>query len=1235
MYSHTFIPVFVAFCFILSLLTSISYQQTCFGLSSDVACFKPYFSNTVCKKENTCDLDYSNLPPYNSFFFGNNVHGQLDEATAGNIITGLPKNTSYPDTKILVVDIKLFENYTLFVDFNGVMYGLGDISNNGNNIYFSPILGSNGPDEKKGIKIIGDEYARGILTWNNTLFAKGVNTFNNLGLNDTMNATVTEYTKYKSDNKIVLDVDFNQYSSCKLVLDLSDQTVSVETSGLINFILQNKPDNDPNILQNYKFNHTLFYNNNEIDVQMCFVTKYRLFLLKISTGSLLIFGKNYNYEVTLPNSELITDYKCLSLNDNNEEEKLLLSHSNFICVLKSNKENIYAFGNVTTHPCLQNLTNYFDTFTPILIYRNNDYTNNLINQIEISKLNILFTLQKDGNLYACGNYNNYQSLKDHEVFKKYNLFNNIVQDNINYNPAINIGNNYFINNGKYSEVTGVKFNRIAIPRQTNKIWKFGVSKKGDSIFIIPYRSTCSGDFLADPMKSTLCIPQYKCYNVAANDTTKVCGNGRGSCVLNDVCMCDANYYGIQCELFQCHGIWNTDKSKVCSGSNGECVGYNNCKCKEGFKGNQCEINVDYEKVISKQEFVFSDVVGTPNNFISKIDLQLASTKEEYNQFITNLNSYDSSNLTLQYNLFVSGKKKGIGAGQIATLQKLNYVLFNNGSYYVTESQPTFSFPFITSQSYPGKQEIYKEGAIVTSFSHVTTSGFIYSIGTLVQDKPTTSVTTMYHCERSIVISSTAQTDPVVVSVISKLNSTTGECVWAKFIFENEETKVQVPTNIIVKEDISNNKDTVIVTIDKRTNDSNNGDCRLMAFDVPFNNQVETVRFDTELTTDKGKCSFRDVTLGSTLSGEPFIFVVGYLTGNNMTLKQDTKTLILKNLFTYNPKYGYISQIFTLNVSMSGNITAKAHDIFGEPFSLIANQNTNEYYLAGFIYGTFSDGTSYFYGRIDGIIRKLSHDQQLVWEIRFGSYENQIVVKNMFLDRRGELHVNGFYKDKFTYNNTVFKVLENSQYNTFIMRLDSNNGNLLWSTYFTNSTQDIQITNIVEDAVGNLILGSSISSSFTTEEGKTMFDGITGTNSLLTFYSLQCYHNRFGALCLNFNCHGFNKNDKKRVCNGKGLCIAPNHCECSISPGYEGFDCSQFTCFGKFHQDWGNVCSGRGQCVALNVCKCNNGYYGEKCEYFKCFGNENDYLNIQNVNGGRKALPSMASVLCQKLNRMRK
>ncbi|KAL9647047.1 hypothetical protein ABK040_016522 [Willaertia magna] len=274
----------------------------------------------------------------------------------------------------------------------------------------------------------------------------------------------------------------------------------------------------------------------------------------------------------------------------------------------------------------------------------------------------------------------------------------------------------------------------------------------------------------------------------------------------------------------------------------------------------------------------------------------------------------------------------------------------------------------------------------------------------------------------------------------------------------------------------------------------------MAFDVPFNNQVETVRFDTELTTDKGKCSFRDVTLGSTLSGEPFIFVVGYLTGNNMTLKQDTKTLILKNLFTYNPKYGYISQIFTLNVSMSGNITAKAHDIFGEPFSLIANQNTNEYYLAGFIYGTFSDGTSYFYGRIDGIIRKLSHDQQLVWEIRFGSYENQIVVKNMFLDRRGELHVNGFYKDKFTYNNTVFKVLENSQYNTFIMRLDSNNGNLLWSTYFTNSTQDIQITNIVEDAVGNLILGSSISSSFTTEEGKTIAARRNDDNSLLEDYN---------------------------------------------------------------------------------------------------------------------------------------
>ncbi|KAL9647079.1 hypothetical protein ABK040_016553 [Willaertia magna] len=1224
--------------FLFSTLTSISYQQTCFGLPSEVACLQPSLPFSFpyyCSSDNTCELQNSELPPYNSFFFGNNLKGQLDYATAGNSIVDLPTNTTKPDTKILVVDIKLFENYTLFVDFNGVMYSLGDVYNNGQKHDFSAILGENGQDERKGVGIIGDEYARGILTWDNKLFVRGENLNNNLGLNDFVNSNLNDFVKYASEDKIVLDVDFNQYSSCKLVYEITNQSVIVETSGLINYILQNKPDNeyDVNVLQNYKFNHTLLYNNGEIDVQMGFVTKYRLFLLKISTGSLLIFGNNYIYEVTLPTGELIIDYKCITLNDNNDEEKLLMSHSNFVCVLKSNKENIYAFGNVTTHPCLQNVTNYFDTFTPILIYRNNDYTNNLINQIEISKLNILFTLQKDGNLYACGYYNNYQSFKDHEVFKKYNLFNNIVQDNINYNPPSNLGNNYFINNRKISEVTSVKFNRIAIPRQTNKIWKFGVSKKGDSIFIIPYRSTCSGDFLPDPDKSTTCIPQYKCYNVSAYDKTKVC-NGKGSCILDDICKCDTNYYGNRCDVFKCFNIWNTD-TNVCS-SAGTCVANDICKCKEGFKGRNCEIVLDYTKVISKQQLVFNEMsTNNPNSFISTVDLQLVSTNEEYNQFMSNLNSYDFPSLSLQYNLFFSGKIGGMESSvQIATLQKLNYVVFNNGSYFVSEGNLPFSYPLITSRNYPEQQEIYKEGAVVTSFSKVTTSGFIYSIGTLVSEKPMES-NTLNHCGRSITISSTAQTDPVVITVISKLNSTNGECVWAKFIFDNEITW-STPTKIIVKEDIFNNKDIVIATIDKRKSlGLEVYNSRLIALDVPYNNQGETTRFDKEFTSGTVRdCRLRDIAFASSPSGEPFVIVIGYFNGPTLTLKETPQTFILNHYYLGD---GNNYQMFMLNVSLSGNFTAEKFDLFGDPFSLIVNDN--EIYFAGYTTERF-DGQGVLpnnYIQKEGIIRKLSQNLQTIWEIRFfnfGDYTNEISVKNMYLDSRGELYINGIYTLEFSYNGTDFKILEASANNAFIMRLDSNNGNLLWSTYLTNSTQNFEMTNIVEDAVGNLIIGNTIGSSFTTEDGKTMFDGITGKNGLLTFYNLNCYHQKTGALCQDFNCHGFSKNDKKRVCNGIGKCTAPNNCDCSPNPNYTGTTCSEFNCFGKFHQDWGNVCSGRGQCIAHNLCKCNDGFYGENCEYFKCFGNENDNLNIQNENGG-KVLPSMANVLCRKLNKMRK
>ncbi|KAL9647035.1 hypothetical protein ABK040_016510 [Willaertia magna] len=1252
--------------FIVSFATN-SYQEdkpfTCFGLQGSSACLTPTYG--LCQGDNYCYFNINGangITSSNSFYFGNNLKGQLDAKTAGSYDYRLPQSAPRPNFSNFIVDLKIFNNFTLFVDFNGVMYGLGDVYNSGNikpissmietdgpinvvgaqmNVDFNPLPGLD--ERKKGIRILGDDYSNGMITVFNELYVKGENNYNNLGLNNFTAGEILDFTGYNntdlnSNHNVIMDVNLNRYSSCKIIYNTFNESFAIETSGLINYSLQNKPLGtalDNSILQNTLFNHTILYKNGVFDVDTCHVTKYNLFLLKKS-GSLLVFSfNNFIYEVTLPNNELITEFKCLSLNDNNDEivltndvEKLL---ANTICVLKSNMENIYLLGNVTNHPCSSNIYNYYK---PILIYKNN--LSNTINQFEISKLNILFTIQQSGFLFGCGKYNNTQFINEHEIFKNFTFSNKITVNNID-NNNLDYDNNIYKNNQKYSEIA-LSFNRIAIPNQFNKIWRFSVSTQGDSMFMVPYSAgTCSDDYIFDQIGRG-CVPKFTCFGIQANVSTEVCTNGHGSCSLPNFCKCNSNYYGKQCELTTCFGIWNNDK-KVCSNGNGVCSAYNTCQCKEGYGGSQCENEIEFKRKLAGQSIVFGDTnEPKPTNYLFKMGLQMTSSIEEYNNFMTNIHN-NSVTLSLKYNLFMAGKKYKQGTNtQSSVLEYAQYEVFNNGSY---------SFDYQSPTSIWGVSNIlyYTYGPMFTYFSPVTKSGRIYATGTVTVETPKTEGENYEYCGNTIPLPTyTTITGTITIAIVARFNVNSKECEWATLLYEND-NYVQIPYTLAVREAESTsgvNKDIVIVSLSKiDTLYSTTILGRILMFEVDNENFASNSLYDKLLKGETDNtlyhCEFYDLQFVNNYT----LYIVGSFSGAQL-VDNSTNTVFLNHLLSEPHNRNNTQMIlFKFDLTNTNNIllySKLALNRFGIPVKLFINQLTNEYYIAGSLSSKYSFGMPSNYGMSsfvnDAYIGKYNlQNDNLIWEINFGpTAYYSAVIKDLYFDKRsGGLYVTGQHTGAFTYEGINFP-LSISPRNVFIMQLDPvANGKVLWSSSLSNYGGVIS-TSIVMDAYGNLIFGGVITNSNLNVDNNIIFrdSELSNDNTFLLFYDMTCVSGRFGEFCKDFNCYGINKEDTN-VCKGKGTCKGPNNCKCIAN--YAGIDCSQYSCFGKHFEDWNVACSGKGKCIAYNLCKCNDGYYGKNCEYVKCFGNESDNIANQNINGG-KVLPSVANVLCQRLNRMR-
>ncbi|KAL9651536.1 hypothetical protein ABK040_001482 [Willaertia magna] len=98
---------------------------------------------------------------------------------------------------------------------------------------------------------------------------------------------------------------------------------------------------------------------------------------------------------------------------------------------------------------------------------------------------------------------------------------------------------------------------------------------------------------------------------------------------------------------------------------------------------------------------------------------------------------------------------------------------------------------------------------------------------------------------------------------------------------------------------------------------------------------------------------------------------------------------------------------------------------------------------------------------------------------------------------------------------------------------------------------------------------------------------------------QCQMYYYGPICNVTQCYGTFSNDSS-VCSGNGVCTGYNNCVCS-GILFVAVDCSNTntatTCYGKNSND-ASVCSGKGVCSSNNNCTCNDGYLGSECQYQK-------------------------------------
>ncbi|EFC43502.1 predicted protein [Naegleria gruberi] len=129
---------------------------------------------------------------------------------------------------------------------------------------------------------------------------------------------------------------------------------------------------------------------------------------------------------------------------------------------------------------------------------------------------------------------------------------------------------------------------------------------------------------------------------------------------------------------------------------------------------------------------------------------------------------------------------------------------------------------------------------------------------------------------------------------------------------------------------------------------------------------------------------------------------------------------------------------------------------------------------------------------------------------------------------------------------------------------------------------------------------------------------------IEYNKCDCFSDYYGEYCQDFTCNNIMNTNSTFVCNGHGTCHNKNNCTCEDL--WTDLYCSKPKCH---NETYDVACSKHGECTNNHTCLCKTGYTGEKCEYHFC----NNILNTDliKVCSAHGKCDSLDNCICNPTN----
>ncbi|KAL0479704.1 tenascin [Acrasis kona] len=730
-----------------------------------------------------------------------------------------------------------------------------------------------------------------------------------------------------------------------------------------------------------------------------------------------------------------------------------------------------------------------------------------------------------------------------------------------------------------------------------------------------------------------------------SDSNSTVCSGKGSCIGTDVCSCDTNYFGFNCQTTSCFNI-SSASSSVCSG-NGTCTAYNTCTCNIGAVGADCSIPAcggiafNDSRVCSGHGYCQAGTVikkvgpgGSPRTVVTNYNTQ----NTFFNSSISSINGVNGINLngfwiTNRYGL--SSPTTGLTPTTytIAPGEYLTQVII----YYYTGYDIITGMAFTTSTGGSGifgnnrgsNQFVYNFGLfeyIVGFFGQYgyATGGAYDTPGMTLIGFYTQTPGTGCVCRDGYV-----GINCDVVSCYDKYNYDPSVCSGVgKCIFNNN---CSCPVGYYGEQcqdwtcdgihrshaNVCNSKGTCVSPnncvywtcngIDARNESvcsgfgycTSTGQCS--CFDGYSDNNCSTFYCSKVINTSPLVCSGTGDCISSNnckcKNGYSGVVCADYSCGNisryNVSVCSSVGQCIAPN-----------------NCSCDSFATGMNCEIYNCQGLLYSHPNVCNRQGSCVITKSIIKRPAFGANRTDVLVFDDYQPDSVV--SAFGFYGNSIINAVQF--NRGLTNYQSpvyFYPGEEATQR--FKQLLPREIWTIL---------IIWSDLVNN----IAAVGVSTSLNNGYLIGTPAATALTYpipqnqrllgfygQWASTAPIGISKLGFYIASYSPPtciCRNNYYGDNCTFVDCNGL-QNTNPNVCSRNGICSAYNNCTCNY--GSYGNNCQFTTCYGISNFN-SSVCSGNGSCTSYNTCVCSYGFSGPDCSKFYCSGVEARNASVCNSHG---------------------